>query len=55
MPLMLLPIFPDEATTINPLLGFCREEDMVHGPGFSALPRGPYSEIVTGFFRIGTH
>jgi hypothetical protein len=28
MPQMLLPIFPAEATSINPLLGFCRKDDM---------------------------
>lgn len=30
MPQMLLPIFPEEATSINHLLGFCRKDDMVY-------------------------
>jgi predicted transcriptional regulator len=30
MPQMLLPMFPGEATSINPLLGFCRKDDMVY-------------------------
>jgi hypothetical protein len=30
MPQMLLPMFPAEATSINPLLGFCRKDDMVY-------------------------
>ncbi len=30
MPQMLLPMFPYEATSINPLLGFCRKDDMVY-------------------------
>ena len=30
MPQMLLPMFPYEATPINPLLGFCRKNDMVY-------------------------
>lgn len=30
MPQMLLPMFPSEATSINPLLGFSRRDDMVY-------------------------
>ena len=30
MPQMLLPMFPYESTSINPLLGFCRKDDMVY-------------------------
>lgn len=30
MPQMLLPMFPCESTSINPLLGFCRKDDMVY-------------------------
>ena len=30
MPQMLLPMFPYEATSINPLLGFCRKNDIVY-------------------------
>lgn len=30
MPQMLLPMFPAESTSINPLLGFCRKDDMVY-------------------------
>lgn len=30
MPQMLLPMFPAEATSINPLLGFCLKDDMVY-------------------------
>lgn len=30
MPQMLLPMFPYEATSINPLLGFCRKDEMVY-------------------------
>jgi transposase len=30
MPQMLLPMFPGEATSINPLLGFCRKDGMVY-------------------------
>jgi predicted transcriptional regulator len=30
MPQMLLPMFPAEATSINPLVGFCRKDDMVY-------------------------
>ncbi|MGD2092798.1 MAG: helix-turn-helix domain-containing protein [Candidatus Aminicenantes bacterium] len=30
MPQMLLPMFPSEATSINPLLGFSRKDDMVY-------------------------
>lgn len=30
MPQKLLPMFPAEATSINPLLGFCRKDDMVY-------------------------
>ena len=30
MPQMLLPMFPAEATSINPLLGYCRKDDMVY-------------------------
>lgn len=30
MPQMLLPIFPYESTSINPLLGFMRKDDMVY-------------------------
>jgi hypothetical protein len=41
MPQMLLPIFPDEATTINPLLGFCRKEDMVYYFNVSAYLTPP--------------
>jgi predicted transcriptional regulator len=30
MPQMLLPMFPYESKSINPLLGFCRKDDMVY-------------------------
>lgn len=30
MPQMLLPMFPYESTSINPLLGFCRKNEMVY-------------------------
>jgi hypothetical protein len=30
MPQMLLPIFPYDATSINPVSGFCRKEEIVY-------------------------